>query len=72
LDTTKNPFDSFSSKQFFFSQFYANSTISNYVVEFIKIADENAKQYDIENGLKTFTKEETEYAAKLYYKCKIF
>ena len=53
-----------------YSQFYADSVTPNYVIEFWKIADENAKQNDPEKGLrKNYSDSEIEYIAALYYKC---
>ena len=51
------------------SQFYADSVISNYVFEFMEIADENTKSMDsVGNVQKEFTDEEIYHVAKLYYK----
>lgn len=51
-------------------QFYADSTISDDIVEFMRIVNENSKQNDPYKGLqKAFTDEELEHIAELYYKC---
>ncbi|MFC2102850.1 hypothetical protein ACFLSS_00310 [Bacteroidota bacterium] len=51
-------------------QFYADSTIPDYVMEFMKIADETARKYDSGKGLlNPLTDEEIKHVAELYYKC---
>jgi len=51
-------------------QFYADSVTPNYVIEFMKIADDFAKQNDPDKGKrKFFTDAEIEHIAELYYKC---
>lgn len=56
--------------KFSFSQFYADSVTPDYVIEFMKIADEFAKENNPEEGKrKLLTNEETELIAELYYKC---
>jgi len=53
-----------------FSQFYAEDDISLYVIEFMEIADEFAKQNDPEKKIyKTFSDEEIKHIAELYFKC---
>lgn len=52
------------------SQFYADSVIPDYVVEFMQIADEHAKQNDPSKGIiKLYSDEEIYHIAELYYKC---
>lgn len=53
-----------------FSQFYADSGASDYIVEFMKIANETTQRLDeYRNPKKVLTNEELEHIAKLYYKC---
>jgi len=53
-----------------FPQFYADSVTPDYVIEFMKIADENAKSIDsLGKAHKKFSSEELYHIAKLYYKC---
>lgn len=55
---------------FSFSQFYEEDEISPYIIEFMEIADEFAKQNDPENKIyKIFTDAEIEHIADLYFKC---
>jgi hypothetical protein len=53
-----------------YPQFYADSVVSDYVIEFMEFADEFAKQYDPERGVfKIFSDEEIKHIAELYFKC---
>jgi len=53
-----------------YPQFYADSVVSDYVIEFMKIADDFAKQNDPEKGVyKIFSDEEIKHIAELYFKC---
>ena len=54
-----------------FSQFYTEDEISPYVIEFMEIADEFAKQIDPERKVykKIFSDEEIKHIAELYFKC---
>lgn len=53
-----------------YPQFYADSVISDYIIEFWKIADETtAYQDDYRNSKKIFSPKELEHIARLYYKC---
>jgi len=53
-----------------FPQFYADSTISDYVIEFMKIADEKIKNMDdFKNTDEGLNDDELEHVAWLYYKC---
>lgn len=53
-----------------YSQFYADSSISEEIIELMKIADEHAKQNDPSKGIiKLYSDEEIYHIAKLYYKC---
>jgi hypothetical protein len=53
-----------------FSQFYADSSASDYIVEFMKIANETTQNmYEYSNPKRIFTNEELEHIAKLYYRC---
>lgn len=53
-----------------FPQFYADSVIPAYIIEFMKIADETAKSIDsIGKVHKQFSDEELHHIAELYYRC---
>lgn len=54
-----------------YPQFYADSVVSDYVIEFMEIADEFAKQIDPERKVykKIFSDEEIKHIAELYFKC---
>jgi hypothetical protein len=53
-----------------FSQFYADSVVSDYVIEFMEIADEFSKSFDQVQGVYNmeFTDEEVEHIAELFFK----
>ena len=51
-------------------QFYADSTVSDNIVEFVEIADSfTTNLNDYRNPKRVFTDEELEHIFKLYYKC---
>jgi hypothetical protein len=53
-----------------FPQFYADSVTPDYVIEFMKIADETATSIDSLGKVhKQFNDEELYHIAELYYKC---
>ncbi len=53
-----------------YSQFFADSVTPSYIAEFMKIADDFAKENNPEKGKrKFFTDTEIEHLAKLYLKC---
>lgn len=53
-----------------FPQFYADSVTPDYIIEFMNIADDFAKQNDPDTGeRKFFSDDEIEHIAELYFKC---
>ena len=57
-----------------YPQFYAEDEVSSYIIEFMKIADETAIDYNeyVQSFIKpqkTFTDEELKHIAEFYYKC---
>jgi len=53
-----------------YAQFYVDSTTQDYIIEFMKIADEHARQNDPSKGIiKLFSDEEIYHIAELYSKC---